>query len=176
MWALVMISTDSSRYTWTGSTEPFDQASDFMNSDAACSDQHISVLFERMVSLCWQSPDKFVASKGKYLRQINASGLHLSVWLSRLLFIFGDYEKPSLNRLERCWLIGFKRRMPLLQQSYTSFSFCASVSFFIMPLIITEEGGVNDIPWVSPFSFLLTLPFLPFSTSAPLLCRGLAAA
>lgn len=54
------------------------------DTGAVCSDQRISVSFERMVSLCWQAHDKLVASKGKCLKQINASGLHLSVSLSWL--------------------------------------------------------------------------------------------
>lgn len=86
---------------WTGCTEAFDQASDFMNSDAARSDQHISALYERMVPLCWQSRDKFVASKGKCLKQINASGLQLSVSLSWCLFsvIMNTCSKQALGML-----------------------------------------------------------------------------
>lgn len=67
--------------------------------------------------------------------------------------------KPGLNRLWGCWFIIFKWRMPLAQQfrssakSYLFWLLCTCVYYLgdllfkIIPLIITEKGGVNDIPW-----------------------------
>lgn len=66
--------------------------------------------------------------------------------------------KPSLNRLWGCWFITFKWRMPLAQQFHTRYSIVSFLTFVhlcllsrwlfkIIALIITEKGGVNDIPW-----------------------------